>query len=270
MLAAAQEVDRHEKDWRSVFLKRQSNKVVRRKEAMRKLTKHRSQLEKAALASAACKEGWEKGVEYFRAVAKECESAVAATSPGIEETMDVSHAQAGKLHTKANALRGVYNKLLMGVSKRKAFEESAELLELAVGTVKKWEPEYHTKGHIVTGRHERLKKREAVQHLTFQEVEYPFYEPGATDHVGKVKGMKHILFERGLWFPGLTFLGGKKGQVPNSKMSMPAVLSAQKDFANVDSSLEVLLNHHGGVALMLPKFRCELNPIELVWGRSKF
>ncbi|CAN0267125.1 unnamed protein product, partial [Ectocarpus sp. 4 AP-2014] len=112
MLAASQEVDRHEKDWRPVFLKRQSNRAVRRKEALRKLAKHRSQLEKAALASAACKEGWEKGVEYFRAVAKECESAVAATSAGIEETMDVSHAQAGKLHTKANALRGVYNKLL--------------------------------------------------------------------------------------------------------------------------------------------------------------
>ncbi|CAN0324814.1 unnamed protein product [Ectocarpus sp. 4 AP-2014] len=135
MLAASQEVDRHEKDWRPVFLKRQSNKGVRRKEALRKLAKHRSQLEKAALASAACNEGWEKGVEHFRAVAKECD-AVAATFAGIEETMDVSHAQAGKLHTKANALRGVYNKLLMGVSKRQAFEESAEFLELAVGTVK--------------------------------------------------------------------------------------------------------------------------------------
>ncbi|CAM9148621.1 unnamed protein product [Ectocarpus sp. 4 AP-2014] len=124
MLAASQEVDRHEKDWRPVF--RQGNKGVRRKEALRKLAKHRSQLEKAALESAACKEGWEKGVEYFRAVAKECESAVAATSAGIEETMDVSHAQAGKLHTNTTALRGVNNKLLMGVSKRQASEESAE------------------------------------------------------------------------------------------------------------------------------------------------
>ncbi|CAB1109985.1 unnamed protein product [Ectocarpus sp. CCAP 1310/34] len=110
----------------------------------------------------------------------------------------------------------------------------------------------------------------AVQHLTFQQGEYPFYEPGATDHVGKVKGMKQILFERGLWIPGMTMSGGKTGQEPNKKMSMPAVLRAQKDFANVDSSLEVLLKRHGGVALMLPKFHCELNPIELVWGRSKW
>ena len=74
--------------------------------------------------------------------------------------------------------------------------------------------------------------------------------------------MKQILFKRGLWIPGMTMTGGKKGQEPN-KMSMPAVLRAQKDFANVDSSLEVLLKRRGGVALMLPKFHCKLNPIEL-------
>ena len=113
-------------------------------------------------------------------------------------------------------------------------------------------------------------KKGAVQHLTFQQGEYPFYEPGATDHVGKIKGLKQILFERGLWIPGMSMLGGKKGQKPNRKMSMPAVLREQKDFAKVDSSLLVLLKRHGGVALMLPKFHCELNPIELVWGRSKW
>ena len=62
--------------------------------------------------------------------------------------MDVSHAQAGKLQQQANALRGVYNKLLMGVSNRQAFEETAAFLELAVGTIKDWERDYRTKGHI--------------------------------------------------------------------------------------------------------------------------
>lgn len=62
---------------------------------------------------------------------------------------DVSSAQAGKLLTKAHALRGVFNKLLKGVSKRQAPEESAEFLELAVGTFKQWELEYRTKSHIV-------------------------------------------------------------------------------------------------------------------------
>ncbi|CBJ31690.1 hypothetical protein Esi_0274_0025 [Ectocarpus siliculosus] len=149
MLAASQEVDKHEKYWQPAFLKRQSNRGVCGKEALRKLAKHRSQPEKASLASAACKAGWEKGLEYFRAVAKECNGAVAATSAGLEETIDVSHAQAGKLLTQAHALRAVYSKLFQGVSKRQAFEESAEFLELAVGTIKQWELEYRTKGHIV-------------------------------------------------------------------------------------------------------------------------
>lgn len=62
--------------------------------------------------------------------------------------MDVSHAQAGKLLIKALALRGVYTKLLKGVSKRQAFEETAEFLEVAVGSVQKWELGYRTKGYI--------------------------------------------------------------------------------------------------------------------------
>ena len=57
MLDASQEVDRHEIDWRPAFLKLQTNRGVGRKEALRKLAKHRSQLEKEALASAACKAG---------------------------------------------------------------------------------------------------------------------------------------------------------------------------------------------------------------------
>ena len=47
--------------------------------------------------------------------------------------MDVSHAQARRLLTKAHALRAVYNKLLKKVSKRQAFEDSAEFFELERG-----------------------------------------------------------------------------------------------------------------------------------------
>ena len=51
---------------------------------------------------------------------------------------------------------------------------------------------------------------------------------------------------------------------------MVAVLGKQLDFKNVDPSLMVLVKRCGGVAIMLPKFHCQLNPIELVWGRSKY
>lgn len=63
--------------------------------------------------------------------------------------VSVGNEQAGKLITKAHALRGVYSKLLKGASRREAFEESAEFLEMAVGTIKQWELEYRTKDHIV-------------------------------------------------------------------------------------------------------------------------
>lgn len=115
----------------------------------------------------------------------------------------------------------------------------------------------------------KLKKGQ-VQHLTFQEGEVPFYAPDATDHVGKLKGQRQILFERGLLVPGMTKTGSKRGDKnPNLALSKVAVLSAQLDFKNVDPSLVVLVKRCGGVAIMLPKFHCEINPIELVWGRSK-
>ena len=44
---------------------------------------------------------------------------------------------------------------------------------------------------------------------------------------------------------------------------MVAVLGKQLDFKNVDPSLMVLVKGYGGVAIVLPKFHCELNPIEL-------
>ncbi|CAB1109141.1 unnamed protein product [Ectocarpus sp. CCAP 1310/34] len=305
MLDAVKEVHQHQEVWGPAFLKRQSNRGVGRKEALRKLAKHRSQLEKAAAASAACRSGWERGQDYFRAVIKECQSAVAATSAGLNESVLVSHAQAGSLQFKALALKAVYHKLLKGAPKRQAFEDTAEFFEVADSTLREWELSYRTKGHIQMdqkGKHERRAtrmnagyggvrkgaqlaaqnattlladtpklKKGTVQHLTFQEGECPFYDPDATDHIGKVKGLKQILFERGLWNADMSMKGIRKGQQEyDPALCMPAVLGAQEDFANVEPSLMVLVKRHGGVAIMLPKFHCEINPIELVWGRSKY
>ena len=106
-----------------------------------------------------------------------------------------------------------------------------------------------------------------MQHLTFQEGEISFYAPGVTDHVGKLKGLQQILFEKGLLVPGMAKTGGKRGDKNSSPaLSMVAVLGTQSDL-NVDPSLVVLVKRCGGVAIMLPKFRCEINPTGLVWGR---
>ena len=58
-------------------------------------------------------------------------------------------------------------------------------------------------------------------------------------------------------------------QVPLWDSSMLTVLSAKLDFKNVDPSLVEPVKRCGGVAVMLPKFHCEIHPIELAWGRSK-
>lgn len=78
--------------------------------------------------------------------------------------------------------------------------------------------------------------------------------------------MRQVLWERGLLVKGMTKDGGKAGDLSKS---MAHVLGEQPDFKEVDSSLVQLLQRHGGFCLMLPKYHCECNSIELVWGRSK-
>jgi hypothetical protein len=59
----------------------------------------------------------------------------------------------------------------------------------------------------------KLKKGD-IQHMRFQEnVPPPFYKPNLTPeaYVGKAKGMKQVLFERGLFVHGMTENGPKDG-----------------------------------------------------------
>jgi len=51
---------------------------------------------------------------------------------------------------------------------------------------------------------------------------------------------------------------------------MYCVLSLQEDFANEKSLIQHYLEGHGHVCMYLPKFHCELNPIELLWGYAKY
>lgn len=50
---------------------------------------------------------------------------------------------------------------------------------------------------------------------------------------------------------------------------MVIILSQHDDFINEKNSLETMLTGKGHTALFLPKFHCELNGIERVWGHSK-
>jgi transposase len=47
------------------------------------------------------------------------------------------------------------------------------------------------------------------------------------------------------------------------------MLFNQPDFAGVKSLLELECSAHGVSVMFLPKFHCELNPIEQCWGYAK-
>lgn len=44
------------------------------------------------------------------------------------------------------------------------------------------------------------------------------------------------------------------------------ILSLQSDFVNEKPLLQMVIEEAGHVCLFLPKFHCELNPIELLWS----
>ena len=50
---------------------------------------------------------------------------------------------------------------------------------------------------------------------------------------------------------------------------MQRLLSLQDDFKNEKPLLQLIIEGAGHTCLFLPKFHCELNPIELVWGKAK-
>jgi hypothetical protein len=74
---------------------------------------------------------------------------------------------------------------------------------------------------------------------------------------GSMKGLKTILSERNLWTRELTL-----GQAR-------LCLSRQPDFASAKSWLEETIHGRGHLIDFYPKFHCELNWIERVWGWTK-
>jgi hypothetical protein len=50
---------------------------------------------------------------------------------------------------------------------------------------------------------------------------------------------------------------------------MTQILSLQMDFLSEKSQIEMTIEAAGHQCLFLPKFHCELNPIEMLWGAGK-
>jgi len=74
---------------------------------------------------------------------------------------------------------------------------------------------------------------------------------------GLSRPLKDILEERGLWQPKL------------KKATAAQLLKEQPDFSGQKEWLAEVVQSSGHEILFLPKFHCELNPIERVWAHVK-
>ena len=75
--------------------------------------------------------------------------------------------------------------------------------------------------------------------------------------IGVAKGLIQILKERGRYHPGMKL------------EEMRAEISSHPDFKHEKTKIDHFLSSKGFGCLFLPKFYCELNPIERCWGQAK-
>ncbi|THH32729.1 hypothetical protein EUX98_g1481 [Antrodiella citrinella] len=88
------------------------------------------------------------------------------------------------------------------------------------------------------------------------------------EHPGAAKGMKQVLLERGLWTRGL-LMKCKKCDSDAVTCCAQRILELQPDFEEQRSLVQEVIEAAGHMCLFLPKYHCELNPIEFFWGVVK-
>jgi hypothetical protein len=98
-----------------------------------------------------------------------------------------------------------------------------------------------------------------------------YFSDDHPDYPGWFKGMAEILRER-----GLGHIAEKKAQCPDFRCEegqtdccCRRALFCQPDFESRNSTLEETARELGTQVVFLPKYHCELNPIEQCWGYAK-
>jgi len=85
-----------------------------------------------------------------------------------------------------------------------------------------------------------------------------------TTSSGQQKGLQAVLEERGFNVSRLKAKCAPVCPFESQNCCMARLLSQQEDFMNQESMLETFIRGAGHECLFLPKFHCELNPIEMV------
>ena len=81
---------------------------------------------------------------------------------------------------------------------------------------------------------------------------------------GEAKGLEQTLWEHGFNTVGLHAKCSPVCPWENDSCCMACLLSKQGDFVNQISMLKTMIKEAGHECIFLPKFHCELNPIEMV------
>jgi hypothetical protein len=81
---------------------------------------------------------------------------------------------------------------------------------------------------------------------------------------GRPRGLQSVLAERGFDTKNMRAKCSPVCPMENESCCMARLMSKQEDFINQPSQLETLIIESGHLCLFLPKFHCELNPIEMV------
>ena len=87
---------------------------------------------------------------------------------------------------------------------------------------------------------------------------------------GEPKGLQQTLEERGFDVARMRAKCSPVCPIENERCCMARLLSKQEDFRNQRSLLELTITAQGHLCTFLPKFHCELNPIEMVRSFSSY
>lgn len=93
------------------------------------------------------------------------------------------------------------------------------------------------------------------------------YPSNDNQNLNAAKGIKAVLVERGLYQGNLRGKCEKKCE--SNTCCNKRILELQPDFVEQKSLVQETIEAAGHLSLFLPKFHCELNPIEYFWGMIK-
>src|SRR6266481_4469533 len=113
------------------------------------------------------------------------------------------------------------------------------------------------------GRKQR-KQHDTVIPQTNPDPQFPGQVQKMTTLSGEAKGLQAVLEECRFQVRKLRAKCLPVCPFESQNCCMARLLSQQEDFADQESMLESMIKEQGHLCLFLPKFHCELNPIEMV------